>query len=113
MFNTCYKWGMVNMLRRSKNFKGYLLTEGLLALLSMTIALTILIPHLIQLKKQATLLEEQVICTRLLYEETQNKVEKNIVMFPKSRDGIPYEVFFSEKGIRIKKGGVEIGFQEN
>lgn len=101
------------MLRRSKNFKGYLLTEGLLALLAMTIALTILIPHLIQLKKQATFMEEKVICARLLYEETQNKAEKSTAIFPKNRDDISYEVFSSEKGIRIKRGGVEIGFQEN
>lgn len=108
-----FKWGMENMLRRRKNCKGYLLIEGLLALFAMTIALTILIPHLIQLKKQATFLEEKVICARLLYEETQNKVGKRSQSVSGTRDGIFYEVFSSEKGIRIKRGGVEVGFQEN
>lgn len=101
------------MLKKKKKFRGYLFVEGLLALFIMTVAITILIPHLIQFKKNAQMLEEKVICTRLLYEETQNKVEKRSQSISRTRDGIFYEVFLNERGIRIKRGGVEVGFQEN
>lgn len=101
------------MLKKKKKFRGYLLIEGLLALLIMTVVITILIPHLIQFKKNARALEEKVICARLLYEETQNKIGKNTQNFSKMRDGISYEVFLNERGIRIRRGGVEVGFQEN
>lgn len=101
------------MLKRQVLFKGYLFLEGLLALFTVTMALTLIFPQFIFLKKQAQKAEDQVIVARLLQEETQAFRENRQISGEKIRSGKSYEVVVTAEGVTIWWGDEKFGFQKN
>lgn len=101
------------MLKKLRHYKGYLFLEGLLALFTVTMALTLLFPQFVFLKQQVQKAEDQVIRARILQEETQAFVENRPVFGEKVRRDKSYKVESSSYGITIWWGGEDFGFQKN
>ncbi|WP_071130606.1 hypothetical protein [Enterococcus timonensis] len=92
--------------------RGFLFLEGLVALLAMTVVLSLLIPQFVFLENQSRAAQEKVVAARLLMEETEKYVN-GINTSEKIRDGVSYTVNVHSNGIQVKRGEVTIGFQEN